>query len=889
MTQPMTWKKIRETFLSFFAERGHTIVPSASLVPAGDPTLLFANAGMVQFKDVFLGREQRPYDRAVSVQKVLRVSGHHNDLEEVGPSPRHHTFFQMCGNFAFGAYFKREAIRYAWELVTGVYGIDPHRLYFTVLRTDDESFNTWRGLGVPEERIFRMGEKTNFWMMGPVGPVGPNSEIHYDWGPEACTCRRPDCSVALDNDCLRWLEIWNLVFMQYDQAAGGTRTPLVHPGVDTGMGLERIVSVLQQTSSNYDTDLFAPITARTQALLGHTDVERQRSIVTYRVIADHARAAAFLLADGVMPGNEGRAYVLRMIMRRAIRFGTRAGLDRPFLGEVADSVVESMGDVYPELGARREFIRRTVGAEEERFSQTLAVGLTRLDEAIASLRQRPETILPGEVVFRLYDTYGFPVEMTRDLAREQGLTVDERGFEEAMARQRERARAASGFQGETDARGPWTVVDFPPSEFLGYRVHQTRAKILALVANGERMDHAGEGEEVEVVLDRSPFYPEGGGQLGDRGLITSRRGEVEIADTQRVGEGIIVHLGRVARGTIRVGDGVRAVIDSARRRDIMRNHTATHLLHAALHELLGEHAKQAGSLVAPDRLRFDFTHLSALTEEERQAVEQRVNEKISEALPVSARVMGFDEALRRGAMALFGEKYGERVRVVEVDGYSRELCGGTHLTNTAQIGLFKIVAEGSAAAGIRRIEGVTGRGALAYLRQQEEAVREIADALRVAPGEVAARVRRLQEQLRHMERELTSLQRVKGTQDLDRMVQEAPLVRGVRVIVKRQDGLSHDALRRLGDLLREAAPSSVFVLGSVVNGKVNLVAMTTPEAVARGLRSDAILRVAAPIVGGSGGGDASLAQAGGRDVSHLGEALEEAKQFVLHHLGSPQQ
>ncbi|MGH2453845.1 MAG: alanine--tRNA ligase [bacterium] len=882
----MTWRQIHQGFLDFFAQREHTIVPSSSLVPAGDPTLLFVNAGMVQFKDVFLGRERRPYDRAVTVQKCMRVSGHHNDLETVGPSARHHTFFQMCGNFAFGAYFKPEAVRHAWDLVTGFYGLDPDRLRFTVYKEDDEAFEAWRERGIPADRIFRMGERTNFWMMGPVGPVGPNSEIHYDWGPEADTCGRADCSVALDNDCGRWLEIWNLVFMQYDQAQDGTRTPLARPGVDTGMGLERIVSVLQRTPSTYDTDMFTPILDRIQRLCGHDERQRSAQVVPYRVIADHARAAAFLIADGVMPGNEARAYVLRMIVRRAARFGRRAGLERPFLHEVTDAVTEVMGEVYPELTARREFVRRTILAEEERFGATLASGLARLDDAIAAL-PRGERRIPGEVAFRLYDTFGFPLEMTRDVARERDLTVDEGGFEAAMTRQRQRARAAGGFDDGDGARDlATTLAGVDRTDFLGYKARRVRGGLLALLAWGERVTEAPAGEEVEVVLDRTPFYPEGGGQVGDAGRIRSRRGAIEITDTQRGAGGVIVHTGRVVRGTVREGDAVTAEIDAARRWDIMRNHTATHLLHRALHEVLGEHARQAGSLVAPDRLRFDFTHLSALTPQERDAVERRVNEQIFAALPVRPRWMAYDEAIRRGAMALFGEKYGERVRVVEVLGYSRELCGGTHLTNTSQTGLFKIVAEGSAAAGIRRIEAVTGRGVAAWLRAQEAALAEAAEVLKVAPAEVPARVRRLTAQVRQLEREVAGLSRVSQAQDLDRLVAGAGEVEGITVLAARVDGLSHDALRRVGDALRDRLPTGVFVLGGAVNERTNLVVMVTADLNRRGLRADGLIKEVALHLGGSGGGRADLAQAGGREIERLDEALAGVPDLVRRALAA---
>jgi alanyl-tRNA synthetase len=875
----MTWRQIHQEFLDFFAQRGHTIVPSSPLVPAGDPTLLFVNAGMVQFKDVFLGRERRAYDRAVTVQKCMRVSGHHNDLETVGPSARHHTFFQMCGNFAFGAYFKREAVRYAWDLVTGTYGIDPERLRFTVYKEDDEAYEAWRERGIPAERIYRLGEKTNFWMMGPVGPVGPNSEIHYDWGPEADTCGRADCSVALDNDCGRWLEIWNLVFMQYDQALDGTRTPLARPGVDTGMGLERIASVLQGVPTDYETDLFAPLLDHVQRLLGHDTRRRAEQIVPYRVIADHARAAAFLIADGVMPGNEGRAYVLRMIMRRAVRFGRRAGLERPFLHEITDTVADLMGETYPEVAQRRGFLRRTVLAEEERFGATLASGLARLDEAIAALPAGAREI-PGEAAFRLYDTYGFPLEMTRDVAQERGLTVDEAGIESAMVAQRQRARAAGGFDTEDGSRDfAAAVAKVGPTEFLGYKAHRARARIVALLRRGERVEEATEGAEIEVVLDRTPFYPEGGGQVGDTGRLRFRRGAIEVTDTQRTGEGVIRHLGRVTRGTGREGEAVTAEIDAARRWDIMRNHTATHLLHRALHEVLGEHARQAGSLVAPDRLRFDFTHLSALTVEEREAVERRVNEQIFAALPVGTRWMTYEEAIRRGAMALFGEKYGDRVRVVEVKGYSRELCGGTHLSNTGQIGLFKIVGEGSAAAGIRRIEALTGRRALEYLLAQENLGRELAEILKVASSDVVSSVRKLQERIRLLERERASLP-VARPDEIRQVVDHAEMIGPIKWVVYSRPSLGHDALRRVGDEIRTYAPASAALLASESHGRLNIVATVGPDAAPLGIEAAAVLKHVTALVGGSSGGGVSIAQGGGRDPSHLDQAIQAAKRYV---------
>ncbi|HID86027.1 MAG TPA: alanine--tRNA ligase, partial [Anaerolineae bacterium] len=714
----MTSAEIRQAFLDFFASKGHAVVPSSSLVP-DDPTLLFTNAGMVQFKDLFLGLEKRSYTRATTAQKCMRVSGKHNDLENVGPSPRHHTFFEMLGNFSFGDYFKGEAIHYAWELITQVYGLPADRLTFTVFEDDDEAYDVWHDeIGVPAERIYRMGEKTNFWMMADVGPCGPTSEIHWDWGPERCTCGQPDCSVALDNDCGRWLELWNLVFMQFDQAQDGTRTPLPKPGVDTGLGLERIVSVLQNTESNYDTDLFTPLIVRVQELLGDTDAQRAEKIVGYRVIADHSRAMAFLIADGVLPGNEGRAYVLRMIMRRAMRFGKKLGFTGPFLGQIAQVVIETMGHHYHELVEQRDFILEAIAQEEERFQRTLDVGLNLLDRVIAGVEARGERVIPGVEVFRLYDTYGFPPDLTEDVAKEHGLAIDRAGFEAAMAEQRARARAAQKF-GWDEVEEFYRKLNLPATRFVGYETMAADGRILSIVRDGVSVEEAGESAQVEIVLDQTPFYAEAGGQVGDTGRLIAAGGEtVEVTDTRSPLPGLHVHYGRVTAGVIRVGMTVRAEVDEERRWDIMRNHTATHLLHRALREVLGEHARQSGSLVAPDRLRFDFTHLSPLTPEELTAVEEWVNARIRENLPVTAAHMSYEEAIRAGAVALFGEKYGDLVRMVSIDEVTRELCGGTHLQATGQIGFFRLVSEASIGAGLRRIEAVTGRGAEEYVRQR---------------------------------------------------------------------------------------------------------------------------------------------------------------------------
>ncbi|HET6781443.1 MAG TPA: alanine--tRNA ligase, partial [bacterium] len=795
----MTWKQTADRFLAFFNGHGHTIVPSSSLVPANDPTLLFTNAGMVQFKDTLLGLERRPYSRAATLQKIMRVQGKHNDLENVGPSPWHHTFFFMLGNFSFGDYFKGDAIAYAWELTTQQYGVDRERLIMTVLHGDDEAEAAWRKLGVPTSRVLRLGEKTNFWMMGDVGPCGPTSELHYDWGPEYCTCGRPECSVALDNGCQRWLEFWNLVFMQFDQHSDGTRVRLPTPGVDTGMGLERITSVLQGVHDDYRTDIFAPLMGRVRDLVGD-----QR--VPGRVMADHSRAMTFLMADGVVPGNEGRGYVLRMIMRRAMRFARSAGVTKPFLGDLAEVVIGEMGDAFPELERQRSFIMEAARVEEARFAQTLTQGLSRLEEVIAAVRSRGERMVRGDDVFRLYDTFGFPLEMTRDVAGEQGLAIDESGFAAAMDAQRDRARAAHPFAapGAEDRRFADLANEGVATEFIGYRKVRARAKVLAVFAGGHRVEEASDGSEVEVIIDRTPFYAEAGGQVGDTGRLRASRVEVEVLDTQRPAGGVIAHRGRITRGRLRVGMPITAEVDVARRLDTMRNHTATHLLHRALQELLGEHARQAGSLVAPDRLRFDFVHLAALGDEQREAIERRVNERILDDLPVVPKWMSYDEATKLGAMALFGEKYGDRVRVISIDEYSRELCGGTHVNRTGQIGMFKITSESGVAAGVRRIEGVTGAGVYALLRRQDSTLSTLADQLRVSPDEVPDRVRRVLERVKDLERQVRSGTSGDGPKELlSRALEGAVDVSGLRFVAAEVPADDTETIRRLADQIRD--------------------------------------------------------------------------------------
>ncbi len=878
MTKRLTSAQIRRAFLDYFKRNGHSEVPSSSLV-TGDPTLIFTNAGMVQFKDTFLGLEKRSYTRATSAQKCMRVQGKHNDLENVGPSPRHHTFFEMLGNFSFGDYFKRDAIRYAWEFCTQEMGIDPQRLYHTVFSSDDEAYGYWLELGVDPSHILRMGEKTNFWSMGEVGPCGPTSELHYDFGPEACTCNEPNCSVLLDNDCLRWLEIWNLVFMQFDQSADGRRKLLPKPGVDTGMGLERISSALQGVRSNYETDLFLPIMDAIQEDLRQDNATRAKNVVAYRVIADHGRAMTFLLADGVLPGNEGGPYVLRMVMRRAMRFAKKMGVQRPFLGDVARAVIHQVGGHYAELVSQQDFILKAVQQEEERFQQALDNGLAILDEIILETQARNESVIAGRDVFRLWDTHGFPIDLTRDVAQERGLTLDEAGFHQAMEAQRERARALGKFTvGEKEEA--YRQLNLPETTFLGYAVTRALVRVLAILNDGQAVGQAIAGDEVEVVLDQTPFYAEAGGQVGDTGLIESPNARMQVEDTQQPIHGVVVHRARVLEGTLRAGDDVRASVDELRRLDIMRNHTATHLLHKALREILGEHATQKGSLVAPDRLRFDFSHLSAISRDELNMLESRVNEMILRNLPVHWYVTSKEQAMREGAMALFGEKYGDQVRVVCVaqsrddQCYSRELCGGTHLNATGEIGYFHIVNEGSIGAGLRRIEAVTGRGAQSFVRTRLALLDSLATQLETTPENIPAKINAQMDELRALRNQLAQSQRTAAKAELDAILKRAQQVKDVAVVSAQVSAASVEMLREMSDWLRDKLGSGVVALGAAIKDKPSLIVSLTPDLIARGLHAGNLIKPVAQVVGGSGGGKANMAQAGGKDVSKLDEALD---------------
>jgi alanyl-tRNA synthetase len=887
--------QIRQAFLDYFQRQGHTIVPSASLLPGNDPTLLFTNAGMVQFKDVFLGLEKRNYRRATTAQKCMRVSGKHNDLENVGPSPRHHTFFEMLGNFSFGDYFKRDAIRFASECLTQTYGLDPARLQYTVHTDDDEAYGYWvNDMHIDPARVHRMGDKTNFWMMGDTGPCGPTSEVHYDWGEAFCTCGRPDCSVALDNGCERWLEVWNLVFMQFNQQPDGTRVPLPKTGVDTGMGLERIVSIVQNTRTNYETDLFTPLMDRVQALLGHSDAERAQHLVSYRVIADHGRAITFMIGDGVMPGNEGRRYVLRLILRRAARHGRKAGFTRPFLADVARTVIEQMGDHYTELRTRADFILGVIAQEEERFYQTYEFGLTLLTDLMDDLKRRRASVLPGDEAFTLHATYGFPFELTRDIAAENGLLVDEAGFRAAMA-EHEKISASDQFklsgvadlsayaelleQLKAEGKLPATGVHYDPYDSV-----EVETPVVAIVKDGRRVREASAGDQVEIVLADTVFYVESGGQVSDSGLIAHYREpdgppvwEVQVAEARQPVTGLVVHTGLVGTGTPRVGDSAWAAVDLDRRWDIMRNHTATHLLHSELRYVLGEHVQQAGSLVAPDRLRFDFTHPAMLSQDELHQLESLVNDAILANYAVQAEQKEYRQAIASGAMALFGEKYGDVVRVVHIgeegEVFSRELCGGTHVNYTGDIGSFHIVAEGSVAAGVRRIEAVTGRHAYRMVQSRLSVLTAAAAFLGCAPTEVDRKVLSLMDHQQALEKQVAGLQRSLARRDIEGLLAKAQTVEGVNVLAVKVDVPDVGMVREMTDWFRDRLGSGVVVLGAVLGGKPSFVAAVTEDLVKRGLHAGNLVRAVAQQVGGSGGGKPTMAQAGGHDVSQLDAAL----------------
>ncbi len=872
----MTGHDIRRRFLDYFRERGHRVVRSSPLVPHDDPTLLFINAGMVQFKRVFLGEEKRDYVRAATSQKCVRAGGKHNDLENVGYTARHHTFFEMLGNFSFGDYFKERAVEYAWDLLTRGFGLPPERLYASIYLDDEEAHDIWRErIGLPEERIVRFGEKDNFWSMGDTGPCGPCSEIILDRGP-AHGCGRPECTVGCD--CDRFLEIWNLVFMQFNRADDGTLTRLPRPSIDTGMGLERIASVVQNVDTNFDTDLLRPIIARAEELSGLAFGARPEVDVAMKVIADHSRAAAFLIGDGVLPSNEGRGYVLRRILRRAIRYGRQIGLARPFLHETVHAVIDLMAEPYPDLLQAAAAITAVIRNEEERFRHTLDTGLHLLNETLADLAARGVSVVPGEVIFRLYDTYGFPVDIVRDVTRERGLTLDLDGFEREMDAQRARSRSVGTFQRLAEAYRRLSAAGFQ-AEFVGYESLTAESRILLLVAGGQELEQAEAGAEVELVAERTPFYAESGGQVGDRGWIRGTGGELEVVETRKDPTGIIIHGGRVTAGVLRRGEDIRLAVDAAARAATARNHTATHLLHAALRRVLGEHVKQAGSLVAPDRLRFDFTQASPVAPEDLERIEGEVNQAVRSNFPTEVVEMALEEALRAGAVALFEEKYGERVRVVRLADVSRELCGGTHVTRTGDIGFFKILAEGGIAAGVRRIEAVTGEAAVAWAQGAARILREAGRLLKEKPEALSERIARLLAELRDAEHTIGQLQAKLSAAAAAQAAAAAKRIGGVNVLVQRVEVDSPAALREMLDRFKERLGSGVCVLGSVADGKALLAAAVSPDLAGR-FHAGRLIQEVAAVVGGRGGGRADMAQAGGPRPEHLDRALSRALDLI---------
>ena len=859
---------LRRIFLEFFRERGHEIVPTSPLVPGNDPTLLFTNSGMVQFKDVFLGGDRRPYRRAATAQRCVRAGGKHNDLENVGYTARHHTFFEMLGNFSFGDYFKREAIAFCWRLVTGEFGLPPERLWVTVYEDDDEAAAIWLDeVGVDPGRFVRCGEKDNFWSMGDTGPCGPCSEVFYDHGPEVPG--GPPGSPEEDGD--RYVELWNLVFMQYDRDAEGRLTPLPAPSVDTGMGIERAAAVLQGVHSNYETDLFRELIAAAAEITGASDPAEQ----SLRVLADHVRASAFLVCDGVMPSNEGRGYVLRRIIRRAIRHGHRLGVAEPFFHKLVGPLEAQMGEAYPELGQRRGIVERALRVEEERFALTLGQGMRMLERAIAD---RNDDTLPGETVFRLYDTYGFPADLTADVARERGLGVDVDAFETAMASQRRRARARARFSAAGE-RGPGFD---QRSDFLGYDESAAEGEVLALRRGDEPAGALGPGEEAWVVLDRTPFYPEAGGQIGDRGTLTTERARFEVRDTRRFGDAI-AHFGVLREGALRTGERVHARIDAAARASIARHHTATHLLHAALREVLGTHVEQKGSLVAADRLRFDFSHYEPVRPEQLQAVERRVNDWVLGNDPAGLEVMPLEAARASGAIALFGEKYDDPVRVLSIGGYSVELCGGTHVARTGDLGLFQLVSETGIAAGVRRVEALAGGAALDRLARNERRLARVAALLRSERGAVVERVEQVLARNRELEKELQALKTRLAASRSEALAAQAVEVEGLAVLAARVEGANARSLRETVDHLKSRLGSAAVVLAAVEGRKVSLVAGVTRDLNDR-IAAGPLVNFVAGQVGGRGGGRPDLAQAGGNDPGKVEQAIASVPRWIREQL-----
>lgn len=909
---------IRKSFKEFFIQRGHTAVPSSSLIPAGDATLMFANSGMVQFKDTFLGLEKRPYTRATTAQKSMRVSGKHNDFENVGPSPRHHTFFEMLGNFSFGDYFKRDAIQFAWDLLVNEWGLEPERLWFTVFAgddevpTDNEAIELWKQVGADPTHILQFGRKDNFWQMGETGPCGPNSEIHYYRGEHP---HDPQFNRAeyVNGDGEETIEIWNLVFMQFNRSLAGEGkyqlAPLPKPSVDTGAGLERIAAIMQGKLSNYETDLFTPIIETTRKLLHapHDDYNAEKRGVSYRVIADHVRAVTFLIADGVNPSNAGRGYVTRLILRRAARHGQLLGFSEPFLDRVIPTVIQEMGEEYPEIIMQRDRILKVAREEEVKFLTTLRVGSNLLDALVTDLKAQGARAIPGEEAFRLYDTYGFPLDLTREVARENEMVIDDAGFEQAMQQARATSRQlsatgkvdAAAFQNARQLSDVLVASGALPAGVHYDPYHGTKmdTRVVGIVHEGALVDELGTGERGQLVLADTPFYVESGGQISDTGNIlhlrdtsVSFRDPIEwsfrVDDTRQPVPGFIVHIGEMVKGTARVNDAVTAQVDAERRTNIMRNHTATHLLHAELRRVLGTHVHQAGSLVAPDRLRFDFTHTKPVAANELTEIESSVNSEIFKNDSVEPFQLQKEEAIARGAMALFDEKYGDEVRMMEIvdsatsNPISRELCGGTHVDHTGQIGLFHIVAEGSVASGVRRIEAVTGPAAYAELQRGVAKLERVADQVKSTPEQVEQKISSLLEQLETMDKEIARLRREmakRQAENVDSLIQQ---VDGVKILTHIVDAPNQDLLREQSDYFKNKIGSGIVALGAIINDKPSMIVAVTPDLIEKGFDAQKLVRASAPVMGGGGGGKPSLAQAGGKDASKLQEALNHVVTLV---------
>jgi len=875
-----TGNEIRESFLKYFAGKGHTLVTSSSLIPKDDPTLLFTNAGMVQFKNSFLGLENRGYTRAASCQKCARAGGKHNDLENVGVTARHHTFFEMLGNFSFGDYFKEEAIAWAWEYLIDVAKLPKEKLWITIFQDDNEAFEIWnKKMKVPHDRIVRMGEKSNFWMMGETGPCGPCSEILYDQGKDT-GCGRPECDVHCD--CDRHLEIWNLVFTQFDRDESGKLTPLPKPNIDTGMGLERLTAVIQGKKSNYDTDLFAPIIRFVEKTAGIAYGKNADNDISVRVIADHSRAITFLIGDGITPSNEGRGYVLRRILRRAARHGKLLGINKPFLNQSAQVVIDMMKGVYPDLAEKASFITKMILNEEQRFMETLDAGLRILNEETAALKKANKSILPGALVFKLYDTYGFPADLTADIVRHDDFTLDNDGFEAEMEQQRERARGAWKGSGEEAIAECYLKASSLGiiSEFCGYEgTNKSDAKVLAIFVDGNPADSVREGQKAEIVLDTTPFYGESGGQAGDTGYLEGTGFNFKIEDTKRPIDKFIVHKGNVLKGEIKAGAKAQLIVDEERRKAIAANHSGTHILQAALKAVLGDHIKQSGSLVNALRLRFDFTHFSKISDEELKRVETIANDMIRKNLPVKTEVCALEDALKTGATAVFDEKYGATVRIVKMGEMSMELCGGTHVKQTGDIGLLKVVHESAIAAGVRRIEAVTGREALTHVQKAEEELKRAAGLFKASPLEVFDRTEKILKQTRELEKEIETLKGKLAARDSGDLMNQMRVIGGVKVLAAQVSIADVKTLRDFGDKLRDKLESGIILLGSKAGEKAMLLCMVTKDLAGK-YHAGNIIKELAPLIGGSGGGRPDMAQAGGTQPENLSNAIAYLEKLI---------